>query len=193
MRKASKISRPDAARSRDDARARAASDEPQRSRIKADQSPRMAELAVVRDALRHAGLRSTAPRIAVIDQLRHATAPLSHDQIAIPLLAFGFDRATIYRNLKDLAEAGVITRLEVGDYVHRYEMRPTGAGRSHPHFLCTICGAISCLTAATVKISTKGHLQLSNVSEVVLKGHCVGCASRTERRVVRSKSRPPRT
>lgn len=97
---------------------------------------RAAGLAILRSKLRKAGLRCTSPRIAVLDRLSEATAPLSHEQIAAHLLPIGFDRATIYRNLADLAEARVIGRVEVGDHVRRYEMRADGATSNHPHFVC---------------------------------------------------------
>ena len=85
-------------------------------------------LAEIRSEIRGAGMRSTAPRISVLERLRRAVAPLSHAEITEELVPLGFDRATIYRNLVDLAEAGLVSRVELGDHVWRYEIRRSEPG-----------------------------------------------------------------
>lgn len=139
--------------------------------------------AELRNAIRAVGLRSTAPRVAVLNWLRQARAPLSHGEIAEALAPDGFDRATIYRNLVDLTEAGLLRRIDVGDHVWRFE-RDAGDGSArsaeptHPHFVCVDCGALSCLPEVSVAISPKPGSQRSkigDVSQVLLQGHCGHC------------------
>ena len=60
--------------------------------------------------VRGAGLRVTSSRIAVLSALREAELPLSHADVAGKLQHLGMDRTTVYRNLIDLAEAGVLRR-----------------------------------------------------------------------------------
>lgn len=138
-----------------------------------------AQLAEIRSDIRRAGMRGTTPRIAVLDRLRRADAPLSHAEIAEDLLPLGFDRATIYRNLVDLAEAGLVTRVEVGDHVWRYEVRAAASqDGEHPHFVCNDCGTVSCLPRVSVDIRPAPGSRRSvvaEVSEVVLKGRCDSC------------------
>src|SRR5215470_8812898 len=96
----------------------------------------------VRQRLRAAGLRCTAARLWVMQQLVDASRPLTHAQVAEVLRPRGFDRATIYRNLIELTEAGLVTRIELGDHVWRFELRGPGGSheRDHPHFVCVDCG-----------------------------------------------------
>jgi Fur family ferric uptake transcriptional regulator len=137
----------------------------------------------LRTTLRDAGLRSTAPRIAVLEYLHRAGAPASHGELHEKLAASGFDRATLYRNLMDLAEAGLVTRTDLGDHVWRFELRregPHGAhAAEHPHFVCTDCGGVSCLPGASVRISApKGAPRAleRKAVKVQLSGLCDACA-----------------
>jgi Fur family ferric uptake transcriptional regulator len=137
-------------------------------------------LAEVRDRLRRAGLRSTAARTAVMQWLEEATNPLTHAEIAAALVPRGFDKATVYRNLTDLTEAGLVSRTELGDHVWRFELRRNGAAHDgeHPHFLCVDCGEVTCLSDVTVDITPTPGSKRSNIgklTEVLLKGHCGRC------------------
>ncbi len=104
--------------------------------------------------LREAGLRSTAPRIAVLRHLLVAEAPVSHAELCGELKKHRLDRATIYRNLIDLAEVGIVSRIDLGDHVWRFELKAKDGGHAdaHPHFVCTDCGTVSCLTDVDVRI-----------------------------------------
>lgn len=84
-----------------------------------------------RQSLRGAGLRSTASRVAVWRILQQAIAPQSHNDVVLQLASTGFDRATLYRNLTDLVEAGLAQRTDVGDHTWRFELnRPEKKGHS---------------------------------------------------------------
>lgn len=130
--------------------------------------------------IRDAGLRSTAARIAVLQRLERATQPLSHAELAEELVPQGFDRATIYRNLMDLTEAGLVSRSELGDHVWRFEIRRQGHNHAieHPHFVCTTCGEVSCLPDVNVDIrpspGTKRSV-IGELTEVLLRGRCERC------------------
>lgn len=138
-------------------------------------------VAEIRTAIRAAGMRSTAPRVSVLERLRRADAPLSHAELTEELLPLGFDRATIYRNLVDLAEAGLVSRVELGDHVWRYEVRsaaPREGEGEHPHFVCNDCGTVSCLPSVSVDIRPAPGSRRSvvaEISDVVLKGRCESC------------------
>jgi len=124
-------------------------------------------------------MRCTGPRVAVLERLRRAEAPLTHAEITEDLLPLGFDRATIYRNLMDLAEAGLLSRVELGDHVWRFEARrTTERDGEHPHFVCNDCGTVSCLPQVSVDIRPAPGARSSRVaevSEVLLKGRCASC------------------
>lgn len=142
--------------------------------------PAVAELQAL---LRTAGLRSTAPRIAVLQHLHRVTGPNSHAELFAALADQGFDRATIYRNLMDLAEAEIVTRTDLGDHVWRFELKTGvgGAGHTdeHPHFVCIDCGEVSCLPGVSIRISSEGSAPKAvgdNSVHVQLKGVCDNCS-----------------
>lgn len=135
----------------------------------------------LRARLRAVGLKGTSPRIAVLEHLEQATAPLSHAEITESLLPRGFDRATLYRNLIDLTDAGLVSRADLGDHVWRFEIkRDTKAHTNdHPHFVCTDCGEVSCLPGVAIQIVSAGPKAPRSLSkpetEVQLKGVCDRC------------------
>ncbi|WP_224245026.1 Fur family transcriptional regulator [Hyalangium gracile] len=138
------------------------------------------KLADFQEKIRNAGLRSTAPRVAVLRELEAATAPLSHADLVESLGDEGYDRVTIYRNLTDLTEAGLVVRADLGDHVWRFELKRATKAHSgtHPHFTCTDCGTVSCLPEESVRITpAKGAPKalISRAVEVHLRGLCDRC------------------
>ena len=134
----------------------------------------------IRTRLRAAGLRCTAARLWVMEQLIQATSPVTHADVAETLSPKGFDRATIYRNLVELTDAGLVSRIELGDHVWRFELKRLGGGNGeHPHFVCIDCGEVSCLPRVSVNIKpspgTKSS-SINKVTEVLLMGRCGNCA-----------------
>ncbi|MCC9599369.1 transcriptional repressor [Stieleria sp. JC731] len=132
----------------------------------------------VKEAIRAAGLRATPARLSTLQMLREASSPMTHAEVAQRLADSGIDKATAFRNLNDMTDAGLLRRTELGDHVYRFEeVRPGEDGvESHPHFLCVECGAVSCLDS--VKL-TAGSLRASEavgeVTEILLRGRCNGC------------------
>ncbi|MBM4269714.1 MAG: transcriptional repressor [Deltaproteobacteria bacterium] len=133
--------------------------------------------ALLRERLRSAGLRTTLPRIEVLSRLDGASSPLSHADLAQQLVPLGFDRATVYRNLNDLVEADLATRVDVGDHVWRFESRreDTARAREHPHFLCNDCGDVVCLPGLAIPSRGKADARIGDIQDVVLRGRCASC------------------
>ena len=69
-------------------------------------------LEETRAAVRAKGLRATPSRLAVLELLRASDSPMSHGDVADRLANQAWDRATIYRNLTDLAEVGLARRTD---------------------------------------------------------------------------------
>jgi len=138
------------------------------------------KLTDYQERIRAAGLRSTAPRVAVLRELEAARAPLSHAELVETLGHEGYDRVTIYRNLTDLTEAGLVVRADLGDHVWRFELRREGGPHagSHPHFTCTDCGTVSCLPEEAVRLAaTRGAPRSVSARkvEIQLRGLCDRC------------------
>lgn len=141
---------------------------------------------VLRRALRDAGLRATAPRLAVLRSLSSASGPVSHGEVASDLAGEGWDRATVYRNLIALTTAGLLRRTDLGDHTWRFELRRAETepgeraeeGGVHPHFLCDACGDVVCLPGGAVQVvaarGTPRAIQRRRY-EVQIKGRCDRC------------------
>ena len=129
-------------------------------------------------AIRETGLRATPARIATLKLLHQASSPMTHAEVAEELRSSGVDKATVFRNLNDMATAGLLRRTELGDRVWRFELisEDDGHGSAHPHFVCVDCGTVSCMDE--IKL-TAGSLRLSQefgeVTEILLRGHCNNC------------------
>jgi Fur family ferric uptake transcriptional regulator len=133
-------------------------------------------------SIRAVGLRVTQPRLAVLSVLTKAVGPLSHGDLVDALGGQGFDRVTLYRNLNDLAEAGMVVRTEVGDRVWRFELKEEAHAHTanHPHFTCTDCGSVSCLPDKVIRIAAGGGRLPRAIRdrsvEVTLRGLCDRCS-----------------
>lgn len=136
------------------------------------------EVDRIRELLRKHGVRATPARIAVMQELRAATSPLTHADVTEMLVPLGFDKATVFRNLNDLAEAELISRTELGDHVWRFEAldpeRPVG--EKHPHFVCVECGGVTCLGDMDFTTSSRRRAKsIGRITEILIKGHCTDC------------------
>jgi len=92
-------------------------------------------------ALRDAGLRVTAPRLAVMSELmerNHLTA----DQVAVAVRErLGtISTQAVYDVLGALTRAGLARRIEPAGSPARYETR---VGDNHHHVVCRSCGAVT--------------------------------------------------
>ncbi|WP_044300700.1 Fur family transcriptional regulator [Rhodopirellula sallentina] len=133
-------------------------------------------LDLVKQAIRDAGLRATPARIATLQLLRRSTSPLTHAVVAEDLATLGVDKATVFRNLNDMVDAGLLRRTEVGDHVWRFETIDEEHDGGHPHFLCVDCGTVSCLDDVKLTAgSQRASEQFGEVTEILLRGHCNDC------------------
>jgi Fur family ferric uptake transcriptional regulator len=132
-----------------------------------------------REMLRNANLRSTSSRLAVLQHLSTSSLPLSHADVADALVPEGFDKSTLYRCLVELADAGLLARLDAGDHAWRFELKrgDDHSAAQHPHFVCLDCGKVTCLPEVDVKIvaAKKAAAAVGDITEIFLKGHCPQC------------------
>lgn len=132
-----------------------------------------------RARIREAGLRATPGRIAVYTALLEAKQPLTHNDMIERLEDLDVDPVTIYRNLVDLAEVGVLRRSDLGDHTWRFEIPLAGERTAgHPHFVCIECGDIQCLSGVELSFKRGRKLPRSirekNV-ELHVRGVCDDC------------------
>lgn len=135
------------------------------------------EPADLRTRLRAAGLRVTRPRLAVLHLLQELGGPRSHAEVVDALGEAGWDRATLFRNLNDLAAAGLLRRFDVGDHVWRFELlTPEDPDASHAHFVCTECGDVRCLDGIEVRAPAPERALLRGDLDIQIRGTCEVCA-----------------
>ena len=137
------------------------------------------DAATAKQALRDAGLRATAARVAVFKLLASEGGPMSHAEVVEALEDFGFDQSTLFRCLNEIADAGLVARLDLGDQTRRFELRQSDdVEYTHPHFMCVDCGELKCMNDFSVQITpSRGprRAQLGTITEVLIRGHCGNC------------------
>jgi len=101
-----------------------------------DMTPRQRE---ARERLAQAGLRVTAPRLAVLDALAVEPRHLTVDEVRSAALSSleSVSVQAVYDVLAALTEAGLARRIETPGHPARFEAR---VGDNHHHFVCRTCG-----------------------------------------------------
>lgn len=92
------------------------------------------------ERVRGAGMKLTQQRQQILKILLHHPEPISADEIfkRFESKSAGMDLVTIYRILKKFEEADLVSRLEFGDGVARFELA-LESGHHHHHVICKIC------------------------------------------------------
>ncbi|QEG35212.1 Fur family transcriptional regulator [Bythopirellula goksoeyrii] len=139
------------------------------------------DVAWAKGILRESGLRSTSARVAVLRYLADSGKPASHGEVTDALSESAFDQSTIYRVLLELADAGLFSKLDLGDQVRRFEFRSSSSPDEleHPHFMCVDCGKVTCLDSFSFQLTpSRGPRRdkLGQITEVLLRGHCGKCS-----------------
>ncbi|WP_040864442.1 Fur family transcriptional regulator [Nocardia exalbida] len=132
-----------------------------------------------REWLRAAGLRVTAPRIAVLDAV--AARPHSDaDTVAATVRdALGsVSTQAVYDVLHACVRAGILRRIEPAGSSARYETR---IGDNHHHLVCRSCGAVADVDCAVGEAPcldpSDAHGFVVDEAEVVFWGLCPTCRS----------------
>lgn len=138
------------------------------------------DAAWAKQVLRDVALRATAARVAVLKLLAEAGTPMSHADVVDALAEFGFDQSTLFRCLNEVADAGLVSRLDLGDQTRRFELRTTDGEVefTHPHFMCEDCGELTCMNDFSVQITpSRGPRRdkLGVITEIMIRGHCGKC------------------
>jgi Fur family ferric uptake transcriptional regulator len=138
------------------------------------------ELAGTR--LAEAGFRRGGGRAAVVGLLDAQSCALSAYEIEAKLRegGRGVARATVYRTLDQLVGLGLVTKIDVGQGIARYEPNRPG-GDHHHHMVCARCGEVipfadDELEATIDRVAERVTFDVSE-HEIVLHGACADCRS----------------
>ena len=131
--------------------------------------------------LNSAGLRRTKARGLVLEILVRANRPLSHQEIAGEPEIASLDRVTLYRTLTTLQQAGLLHRIQGIDGVWRFRGHSARSGKcggDHIHFLCLVCGRMSCLPEQSLPWVKEPDGAEVFGKQLVVYGRCETCKSR---------------
>ena len=92
------------------------------------------------------GYRNTASRRAVIDALQRKDEGFTAEEITEGLPGVG--RATVYRTIRLLLDAGVLCKLSLPDGAPKYSLSPV---EHHHHTVCVSCGTVGEFRAVTME------------------------------------------
>jgi Fur family ferric uptake transcriptional regulator len=135
---------------------------------------------VAETRLSEAGFRRGGARAAVIGLLDDQSCALSAYEIEATLREHGrgVGRASVYRILDQLDGLGLVTKIEVGQGIARYEPNRPGADHHH-HMVCARCGEVipfadEELEATIEKVAERVTFEVAE-HEIVLHGACADC------------------
>jgi Fur family ferric uptake transcriptional regulator len=131
------------------------------------------------EALRSAGLRATAPRLAVLAALRRQPHADTDTVIRHARSELGtVSTQAVYNVLAALVEVGLVRRIEPAGSVALYELR---VGDNHHHVVCRNCGAVGDVDCAAGRrpclTPSEAHGYLLDEAEVTYWGICPACQS----------------
>lgn len=148
------------------------------------------DAAQLRAHLQNRGRRVTSQRLLILETVRstdrHPTAEWVYRRVRrrLPRVSLG----TVYRNLRVLAEEGLLQELEAGG-LGRYD----GNLARHDHFRCTACGRIVDVPAPAgrrlgARAAALAGFEISH-HRVEFYGRCAACRARTRRRAAARRAR----
>jgi Fur family transcriptional regulator, peroxide stress response regulator len=134
--------------------------------------------AAIKKSLKGGGLRCTPQRYAVMaflmDCNRHPTAAEIYE--AVNRVDPRSSRATIYNNLRDLVQAGLVREVAVEGRAAQFDAR----GMRHHHFICDRCGNVEDIAWSEVPRPGSRALgkRVLRECELIFRGLCTKCALR---------------
>jgi len=142
-----------------------------------------ATAAAVVQALALRELRLTAHRRAVLAMLEHGERPLTTEEVAA---GSGVPVSTVYRNLAELVDAGVVVRVAGAGGGDRHELAEAFSEHHHHHLVCTECGIVTDFTPSRqleqlieqevgALLASEGFEVAHHVFDV--RGRCRSCSS----------------
>jgi Fur family transcriptional regulator, stress-responsive regulator len=135
----------------------------------------------IAERIRGAGLRVTAPRVAVLDTL-HAM-PHAHvdDLLTAVRTTTEVSSQAVYDVLHAFTKAGLVRRIEPAGSSARFEVR---VGDNHHHIVCRSCGQVAdvdCAVGTAPCLDPSDAQQfLIDEAEVTFWGLCPKCQTSSE-------------
>lgn len=132
------------------------------------------QLDTLVNALKESGLSATLTKKRLLSLFSMSKKPLSYIDVSNKIK--DVNESTIFRNLKQLTEAGILSEIELGEGFKRYELKPSN--HHHHHIKCVKCGKIDSIDKCNLKVFEKQLLSLgySNIThQIKFSGTCQNC------------------
>lgn len=103
------------------------------------------EISKLKENLKAKGYKLTPQRRAIVDSIvssegKHLTAEEIYDIVKEDCPEIGL--ATVYRTIAMLEELGIVSRLDLGDNISRYELVHEEENHQHHHLICNNCSKV---------------------------------------------------
>ncbi|WII71861.1 Fur family transcriptional regulator [Bdellovibrio sp. 22V] len=135
---------------------------------KCGQERKNIDISSLNERVRKAGMKLTQQRSQMLKILLNHPEPISADEIfkKFDSKAEGMDLVTIYRILKKFEDAQIVSRMEFGDGVARFELA-LESGHHHHHVICRHCQRVEPLHICDLDqhikmVETMGYKQVSH-------------------------------
>ncbi len=132
------------------------------------------------DILERFEIRPTPVRTQVLSVLLKEQRPMSCREVAARLTGRQ-DRVTHYRTLLLLLEKKVVHRAQDMEGTWRFCAHfPSAPGcpGNHPHFVCRVCGRMTCLTKSSLPRLAVEPGAIVESKQMVVYGACASCAAK---------------
>lgn len=130
----------------------------------------------IKQSLERCGLRCTPQRYGLMALLMehsgHPTAPEIFE--AVNRLDPRSSRATVYNNLRDLVQAGLVREVAAEGRAARFDAK----SQRHHHFICDRCGEVEDLDWYDLPRPAPDALgkRVLRECELIVRGLCIKCA-----------------
>jgi Fur family ferric uptake transcriptional regulator len=136
--------------------------------------------------LREHGVRLTAQRALILEDLYHHPGHCTADAIfaRVSQNLPGLNRATVYRTLELLRDAGVLTASNGPEGITQFEL-VQGSAQQHHHLHCRGCGvelalATEPVDALKAEIARRSGFR-AELDHLYINGLCAACAAHTHK------------
>ncbi|WP_163335652.1 Fur family transcriptional regulator [Desulfopila sp. IMCC35008] len=126
------------------------------------------------------GLDATPNRLHVLEVIGSNNYPLTAAEVFATIdRSHSINRVTVYRILDLLVEKKILEQISSGGRAAHFGLAPNEHHMPHPHFYCTNCGMMECLSPDSLAVRSGNFLKYfsGTVSriEVRVEGLCRSC------------------
>ncbi|MFZ0033522.1 MAG: transcriptional repressor [Sedimentisphaerales bacterium] len=127
--------------------------------------------------LSSAKMKRTGPRRTILEVMLNAKRPQTADEVMTAISKGCANKVTVYRSLESMVGAGLVHRAFVHKRAEHFELADRCTNiQCHPHFTCTSCGDMHCLTKISLPMAKNPYKGfIIDRQRIQLEGLCPKC------------------